>query len=36
MSDRPNAVMGSKLADIRDRLAETLTFIDELTGRQPQ
>ena len=24
-----------KLADIRDRLAETLTFIDELTGRPP-
>ena len=35
MSGRPNAIMGSKLADIRDRLAETLTFIDELTGRPP-
>ena len=35
MSGRPHAIMGSKLADIRDRLAETLTFIDELTGRPP-
>jgi hypothetical protein len=36
MSGRPDAMIGAKLADIRDRLAEMLVFIDELIGRPSQ
>lgn len=32
MAGRPNVIVGTKLADIRDRLAETLTVIDALPG----
>ena len=32
MAGRPNVIVDSKLADIRDRLAETVAFIDALPG----